>query len=98
MKKIFLLMYVFTLLFVASCDGAVNTPKWAYELAEDRVRSLYTVRDVESYSPDYVSKAGNSFRVEINHQSRSVGGDYYWYTDICTVPFDAVSFYSVSCY
>jgi hypothetical protein len=51
-----------------------------------------------SNKKDYVSKAGRSFKVEINHQSRSVGGAYLWYTDICTVPFDAPSYFSVSCY
>jgi len=93
--KAFLVLFSFVLI---SCDGAVNTPKWAYQLASEKVDSLYNVLDIEAYSANYVSKATRSFRVEINHRSRSVGGAYYWYEDICTVPFDASSYLSVSCY
>jgi hypothetical protein len=83
---------------LTSCDGAVNTPKWAYELAIQKVEYLYTVIDVAEYNKESVTKNSTSFTVEVDHRSLSNGGTYRWYTDICTVPFDASSYFSVSCY
>lgn len=95
MKKTLFIMF---LTFLSSCDGMVNSPKWAYSLAEERIRNLYIVSDVYEYHPDYVTRAARSFRVEINNRAQSNGGSYYWYLDICTVPFDASSSNLVECY
>jgi len=96
--KLFSTFALLSVVFLSSCDGMPNTPKWAFEWAEQKVRDLYYVSDVETYEDSTVIKNSSTFTVYIDHYSRSNAGSYRWYLDVCTVPFDTQSVYSVSCY
>jgi hypothetical protein len=98
MKFFMSMILLASISLLTSCDGAVNTPKWAYELSVDQVKYLYNVLEVEEYDRETVTKNSSSFRVEIIHRSLSQGGSFRWYTDICTVPFDAWGYLAVNCY
>lgn len=100
MKKIMILIVLSITL-----TGCANAEKKAFDLAVEKLESMYTLGNVDAYKEDSVNlvdvdddPSEHFYSVDVIYEAKTKAGTMNRFSTWCTVPKNAKSYFEVSCY